>query len=74
MNRAHVAHVAKFLAELRGVAYEELVAATQRNTREFFGMEPRVNDPCAAGACPRALFARVPPTRGDATPTSWIRA
>ncbi len=42
---AHVAHVAKFLAELRGVAYEELVAATQRNTREFFGMEPRVNDP-----------------------------
>ena len=35
---AHVAHVARFLAELRGVSYEELVEQTARNTREFFGL------------------------------------
>jgi TatD DNase family protein len=34
---AHVAHVARFLAELRGVTYQELVEQTAVNTRAFFG-------------------------------------
>lgn len=34
----NVAHVARFLAGLRGVAYEELVATTNANTRAFFGL------------------------------------
>ncbi|RJP37977.1 MAG: TatD family deoxyribonuclease [Phycisphaerales bacterium] len=33
---AHVAHVARFLAELRGVEYESLCRDTWENTREFF--------------------------------------
>ena len=33
---AHLAHIAKFLAGLREVPYEQLVAQTARNTREFF--------------------------------------
>ena len=35
---AHVAHTARFLAELRGVEYEELVAQSASNTRSFFGL------------------------------------
>lgn len=35
---AHVAHTARFLAELRGVSYEALVDQTRRNTVEFFGL------------------------------------
>jgi TatD DNase family protein len=35
---AHVAHVARFLAELRGVPYEDLVEQTEANTRRFFGL------------------------------------
>lgn len=35
---AHVAHVARFLAELRGASYEDLVEQTARNTRQFFGL------------------------------------
>jgi TatD DNase family protein len=34
---ANVAHTARFLANLRGMSYDELVARTARNTREFFG-------------------------------------
>lgn len=33
---AHIAHTARFLAKLRDVAYEELVAQTGRNTQQFF--------------------------------------
>ncbi|MDO8629757.1 MAG: TatD family hydrolase, partial [Phycisphaerales bacterium] len=36
---AHVAHIVKFLAELRGASYEELVARTHRNTCEFFNLK-----------------------------------
>ncbi len=36
---SHVAHVARFLANLRGVSYDELVASTNANTRAFFGLE-----------------------------------
>lgn len=35
---AFVAHTARFLATLRGVSNEELVAQTERNTRGFFGL------------------------------------
>lgn len=35
---AHVAHVARFLAELRGVEYETLVAEASANTRTFFAL------------------------------------
>ncbi len=35
---AHVAHTVRFLANLRGAAYDELVAQTARNTQEFFGL------------------------------------
>lgn len=35
---AHVAHIARFLAELREVSYEDLVASTSRNTEVFFGL------------------------------------
>ena len=35
---AHVVHTARFLAELRGVAYEELVEQSAKNTRAFFGL------------------------------------
>ncbi len=35
---AHVAHTARFLAELRGVGYEELVEQTTHNARAFFGL------------------------------------
>jgi TatD DNase family protein len=35
---AHVAHVARFLAGLRKVEYQELVEQTQRNTQVFFGL------------------------------------
>lgn len=35
---AHVAHVARFLAKLRGVEYEALVAQTCANTQAFFGL------------------------------------
>lgn len=34
----NVAHVARFLAGLRGVSYEELTATTNANTRAFFGL------------------------------------
>lgn len=37
---AHVAHTARFLAELRGVSYETLAEQTEANTRSFFGLEP----------------------------------
>jgi len=33
-----VAHTARFLAELRGVPYDQLVEETARNTRAFFGI------------------------------------
>ncbi|MCH7872139.1 MAG: TatD family hydrolase, partial [Planctomycetes bacterium] len=33
---AHVAHIARFLAELRGVDFEVLVNQTHRNTQAFF--------------------------------------
>lgn len=36
---AWVAHVARYLAKLRGCAYEELVETTSQNTRQFFGLE-----------------------------------
>lgn len=35
---AHVAHVAAFLAELRGVSVEELTEQTRRNSMAFFGL------------------------------------
>lgn len=35
---AYVAHVAQFLAELRGVEFDELVAQTRVNTRAFFDL------------------------------------
>ncbi len=35
---AHVAHTARFLAELRGVPYEQFVEQTAVNTRTFFGL------------------------------------
>lgn len=35
---AHVAHVARFLAELRGTCYEEMVEQTSANTKLFFGL------------------------------------
>ena len=35
---AHLAHTARFLAELRGVPYETLVDETGRNTRAFFNL------------------------------------
>ncbi len=35
---AHVAHTARFLAELRGITYEAFVEQTHRNTEQFFGM------------------------------------
>lgn len=35
---AHVAHIAKFLAELRGVSLGELTEKTAANTRLFFGL------------------------------------
>ncbi len=34
---AHVAHTARFLAQLRAVAFEELAFTTSRNTRTLFG-------------------------------------
>jgi TatD DNase family protein len=34
---SHVAHTARFLAELRGVAYEELCRATTENAARFYG-------------------------------------
>lgn len=36
---AFVAHVARFLADLRGAKYEGLVAQISANTRSFFGLE-----------------------------------
>ncbi len=35
---AHVAHTARFIAELRGVSYDEFVTCTSENTRMFFGL------------------------------------
>lgn len=35
---AHVAHVARFLADLRGLPFEEIVERTSANTRSFFGL------------------------------------
>ncbi len=35
---AHVAHIARFLADLRRVPYEQLAQQTAANTREFFGL------------------------------------
>lgn len=35
---AFVAHTARFLAELRGVAFDEFVDRTRRNTIDFFGL------------------------------------
>lgn len=35
---AFVAHTARFLSQLRGVAFEKLMAQTYHNTREFFGL------------------------------------
>jgi TatD DNase family protein len=34
-----VRHTAEFAAELFGVSYEELAAISQRNAREFYGLE-----------------------------------
>lgn len=36
---AFVSHVAHFLADLRGIQYEQLVAQTSVNTRTFFGLQ-----------------------------------
>lgn len=36
---ANVTHIARFLADLRGVPVEELADLTARNTREFFGLD-----------------------------------
>lgn len=36
---AHVAHIARFLAQQRGMGFEELAAHTSANTRAFFGLE-----------------------------------
>jgi len=36
---AHVVHTAQFLAELRGVSFEELADQTTRNAREFFKLK-----------------------------------
>lgn len=36
---AHLTHTARFLAELRGESYEELVEHTSRNTAEFFQLD-----------------------------------
>ncbi|RME36433.1 MAG: TatD family deoxyribonuclease [Planctomycetota bacterium] len=35
---AHLAHTARFLAELRGQPVEELIEQTRKNTRQFFGL------------------------------------
>ena len=35
---AHVAHIARFLAELREESYESLVSQTNRNTKTFFNL------------------------------------
>lgn len=35
---AHVAHIARFLAQLRGVSFEALTGQTHKNTMEFFGL------------------------------------
>ena len=35
---AHVSHIVRFLADLRGVAYEDLVEQTAENTRRFFNL------------------------------------
>jgi len=35
---AHLVHTARFLAELRGESYEEVVEATSRNTSDFFAL------------------------------------
>ena len=34
---ANVVHTARFIAELRRIAYEELEAAVERNAAELFG-------------------------------------
>ena len=36
---AYLVHTVRFLADLRGVSYEELVEQTGRNTRAFFEKE-----------------------------------
>ncbi len=36
---AHAAHIARFLAELRGVPYTDFVEQTSRATSEFFGLD-----------------------------------
>ncbi len=36
---ANVAHIARFLAGLRDVSFEELVEQTSRNTRQFFSLQ-----------------------------------
>ena len=35
---AHVHHIARFLADLRGMPYDDLVEETAKNTRDFFGL------------------------------------
>ena len=35
---AYLAHTARFLADIRGVAYEEFVRQTERSTEEFFSL------------------------------------
>jgi len=35
---AHLVHVARFLAGLRGVSYEDIVEQTAGNTRQFFDL------------------------------------
>lgn len=35
---AHIAHIARFLADLRGTDYDEFVEQTSANTRAFFGL------------------------------------
>ncbi len=42
---AFVAHVAKFLADLRGTSYDELVASTRANTQAFFDLPANEESP-----------------------------
>ncbi len=37
---AYVTHTARFLADLRGVAFEEFAAVCWRNAQRFFGLDP----------------------------------
>ncbi len=41
---AHVAHVARFLSELRGVSFETLAEQTTRNATDFYGLDRARDD------------------------------